>query len=158
MAKSENYYKIPKAVLLGSPIYIHSHETSLQHSMTDQSIAASRIVRSTVKEVTKVINEIKKSLDTTINLLTTETNKLINAGYPIDRDGRPAGLTDRYKKIGQEILKSRKRIMDLQNNKKVSKYNYLSEADKKAMEELVDLSLSGKAKEKLVQDFANSNE
>lgn len=158
MAKSENFYKIPAFVLYGSPVYIHSHETSLQHSMTDQSIAAAHTVRSTVKEVTKVIDEIKKSLDVTINLLTTETNKLINAGYPIERDGRPAGLTDRYKKIGQEILKSRKRIMDLQNNKKISKYNYLSEADKKAMEELVDLSLSGKAKEKLVQDFANSSE
>lgn len=96
------YFKITPETAWGGTIYIHSHARSLKDS--DNRTQCSNAIKELQDEIHLAAEKVSQNLTSTIEYFQLETDKIKRAGYPLTPEGKPAGMTQRYEQIKNELM------------------------------------------------------
>ena len=147
MANKYDYYTIKPETAYGDPIYIHSHDRTIRQA-TEGKINISTNLEKAIKEIHDNYLKSLNALDNAYTVLKNLQDKLVNAGYPT-RDGKPYGLTDKYKIIRNHINKLRS---DIISGKTVIVHREKTGIDESKAKELLNQQSSS-----TVENFIMSN-
>lgn len=97
-----NYFSITPKTAYGSTIYVHSHSRSISYELKKQNYK--NALANLVNAIEQAAQSTIDNLDTVIKLLEQRTQEIVDCGYPT-KDGKPYGLTDRYKEFNKIMMK-----------------------------------------------------
>lgn len=148
-----SYYSIKPKVAFGTPTYIHSHTTTIK-DITNGIMPA-------FQQLTAIVNEIRDNYDRAMEALLTARFKLdvvqkqlINAGYPVDNDGRPLQVSQLLIAINKEINDTRAVITGAKKSRRIQAPEKTSVAAQELLKRMYDKQ--GKYAKETVNEFFNS--
>ena len=97
-----SYFSISPQTAYGSTIYVHSHSRSIHYELKKQSYR--NALADLVNKIEQAAQSTLDNLDVVLQLLEQRTQEIIDCGYPT-QNGKPYGLTDRYKEFNKIMMK-----------------------------------------------------